>query len=120
MSSSYTLTDITKEQYHPLPLQTSHRAVSGKNFEMNFPTPEHSYTQNTNPRDTYSTMAVAQRPHAFSGSDWRGLEPSRPRMANVQESLPSIRTVGYFKLKFRDRTDLSPDVFWIRKSGKTQ
>ncbi|KAJ8068046.1 hypothetical protein OCU04_003622 [Sclerotinia nivalis] len=64
---------------------------------MNFHTPEQSYTQNTNPRDTYPIMAVAQRPHAFSGSDWHGLEPlemrSKPRLSNVQESLPSIRTM---------------------------
>lgn len=51
-------------------------------------------------------MALLQRPHVFSGSDWRGLEPvemrSKPRMANVGESLPSIRTVSEsFRLPFR-------------------
>lgn len=65
---------------------------------MNFQTPEQSYNQDTNPRETHSTMALLQRPHVFSGSDWRGLEPvemrSKPRMANVGESLPSIRTVS--------------------------
>ncbi|CAD6444953.1 d8a4d969-8539-42df-98b8-1480dba42e05 [Sclerotinia trifoliorum] len=62
---------------------------------MNFHAPEQSYAQNTNTRDTYSTMAVG--PNASSGSEWRGLEPlemrSKPRLSNVQESLPSIRTV---------------------------
>ncbi|KAB8291539.1 hypothetical protein EYC80_006340 [Monilinia laxa] len=83
------------ERYSPLP--TSHRAILNKKSEMNFPTAHTSVTQNTNSRDTYPAMAVTQRSHAFSGSDWRNLEPielrSRPRASNVQESLPSIRTM---------------------------
>ncbi|APA15106.1 hypothetical protein SS1G_08681 [Sclerotinia sclerotiorum 1980 UF-70] len=42
-------------------------------------------------------MAVAQRPHASSGSDWHGLEHlemrSKPCFSNVQEPLPSIHTI---------------------------
>ncbi|QSZ29197.1 hypothetical protein DSL72_003708 [Monilinia vaccinii-corymbosi] len=42
-------------------------------------------------------MGLLQTSHAFSGSDWHSLEPmemrSRPRLTNVQESLPSIRTM---------------------------
>ncbi|KAK6595764.1 homeodomain-containing protein [Botrytis cinerea] len=87
---------------------------------MNFQTPEQSYNQDTNPRETHSTMALLQRPHVFSGSDWRGLEPvemrSKPRMANVGESLPSIRTMfsGFesherpIESEYRHATSFSP------------
>ncbi|ESZ89992.1 hypothetical protein SBOR_9622 [Sclerotinia borealis F-4128] len=97
MTSSNTITDISKEQYPHLPRQNPRGAVSGRNSEMNFPTPEHSHRQNINPRDPYVTKVVSQRLRVFSDPDWRGLDlvsgGSRPRLTNVQESLPSIRTM---------------------------